>query len=263
MFDFLSIAVIIFAVYFSSVLLRLNLTAGLSSEYELKRKARDGDKLAKKQSWVKKYSIEVDFVLKFWLIVFSGLAYFLIAVRSKKLWLGPVVILAVFLLSKVLESKGLLDKELRFWRKITFNNIQDLVLLLRPVFRKAGLAKKKGEAQKAYYSEDEFAYRFNLDSDVLSEGLRVKVSRMLKGSKTKAKDVMVEVKSIPKVDVNLGLTPMIYDELHKKGYDMALVFQGNEDNLVGLIYLSGSEAISQMNSASTVRVGDKMEQGLQ
>jgi len=147
---------------------------------------------------------------------------------------------------------------------LLIRRIQDVVgvskKVLKPIYGKSYL---DSERVKSYYSEDEFIYRFGLDSESLSEATRKKVERVIKSPKTKAKEIMLPVKSVPKVDVNLDLTPVIYDELHKKGYDMALVFRGADENLVGILYLSGSEAVNQLNTPSAIKVGDKMEQGLQ
>ena len=78
-----------------------------------------------------------------------------------------------------------------FWRKQIIIRAAGLVnfcrTCLKPLFRKS---LKDVQATKSYYSEEEFAYRFEMDSDVLSEALKSKVGRALKGSKTKAKDVI-------------------------------------------------------------------------
>jgi CBS domain containing-hemolysin-like protein len=170
----------------------------------------------------------------------------------------------VFGLMRFLALQSYSKKMMAFWRKQVIVRAQPLVkffrTLLKPLFKKS---LKDVENTKAYYSEEEFVYKFEMDSDVLGESLRTRIGRVLKGSKTKAKDVMLGIGEVPKVDLNLSLTPIVYDELHQKGYDMALVFQGAESNLVGLLHLSGAEAVAQMNSSSAIRVGDKMEQGLQ
>jgi Mg2+/Co2+ transporter CorB len=265
MFDFVYFTVVISLAYSSAILLNLNLFSDGISEYELKRRARDGDKSAKKRAWVKKHEHEVDLSLKLLFLLAQGLFVVLLGMRSGNLWLPIIAYLVVFCLIRFVLVKNLAPKMFAFWERNLINGMQDIVglfkTILKPIFRPP--VNFQPTSKKAFHSEDEFAYRFNLDSDSLSELTRKKIERILKGTKTKAKDVMLEVDSIPKVDVNLSLTPFIYDELHKKGYDMALVFQGTGDNLVGLLYLSGAEAIHQMNTASTVRVGDKMEQGLQ
>jgi Mg2+/Co2+ transporter CorB len=265
MFDFFYFSLVIGLAYISTVLFNLNLLSDGVSEYELKRRARDGDRSAKKRAWVKKHEQEVGLSLKLLFLLAQGLFIVLLSLRSANLWLPVVVYVFVFCLMRFVLVKNFTPKMFSFWETSLINSMQDIVGLfkavLKPIFRRP--VNFQPVSGKAFHSEDEFAYRFNLDSGSLSELTRKKIERILKGTKTKAKDVMLEVDSIPKVDVNLSLTPVIYDELHKKGYDMALVFQGAGDNLVGLLYLSGAEAIHQMNTASTVRVGDKMEQGLQ
>lgn len=264
MFDFVFFSTVISLFYISAVLLNINLVPDFPTEYELKRKAREGDVLAKKKAWAKKHSVEVGITIKLLYLITQGLAIVLLSLRLKQAWPAVLISLAAFGVMRFVVVKDFAPKMFGFWEKILINKMQDMIGLLRiglkPIYGKSYV---DSERTKSYYSEEEFVYRFGMDSEALSEPTRKKIDRILKGSKTKAKDIMLEIKSVPKVDVNLSLTPVIYDELHKKGYDMAVAFQGAEDNLVGLLYLSGAEAVHQLNTPSAVRVGDKMEQGLQ
>jgi CBS domain containing-hemolysin-like protein len=263
MLDFLYYSVLILLAYFVGVLLNLDFSASDTSEYELKRRARDGDGFAKKEAWAKKHLDEVKLSVKLAVLFLEAGLIFLISLRFK-VWVGLLILVVVFGLMRFLALQSYSKKMMAFWRKQVIVRAQPLVkffrTLLKPLFKKS---LKDVENTKAYYSEEEFVYKFEMDSDVLGESLRTRIGRVLKGSKTKAKDVMLGIGEVPKVDLNLSLTPIVYDELHQKGYDMALVFQGAESNLVGLLHLSGAEAVAQMNSSSAIRVGDKMEQGLQ
>lgn len=262
MFDFLYFSCVIILAYFVGTLLNLDLGDDVS-EYELKRRARDGDGSAKKEAWVKKHLEDVKFSLFVVSLLLQVGLVLLVSLRFE-VWVALVIMLGAFVLLRFASLRNPFKKIFAFWRKQIIFRAPALVKFcrtcLKPLFRKS---LKDVQVAKSYYSEEEFAYRFEMDSDVLSEALKSKVGRALKGSKTKAKDVMLGIESVPKVDVNLSLTPIVYDELYQKGYDMAVVFQGAESNLVGLLHLSGSEAVSQMNSSSAIRIGDKMEQGLQ
>lgn len=263
MIDFLYYSSLIILAYFVGVLLNTNLEAEQVSEFELKRRARDGDASAKKEAWVKKHIEAVSFSVLLITLLLEVVLIFLVSLRFK-VWVGLVVLLISFGVLRFSSLHTGTRKMFAFWHKQIVKNAQSFVGVLRsvlkPLYKKFS---KEGEAKKSYYSEEEFAYRFELDSDVLGEVLRKRIGRVLRGGKTKAKDIMLGITEVPKVDCNLSLTPIVYDELHKKGYDMALVFQGAESNLVGLLHLSGSEAVGQMNTSSVIRVGDKMEQGLQ
>lgn len=264
MFDFVFFSTVISLFYISALLLNLNLVPEFPTEYELKRKAREGDGLAKKKAWVMKHSAEVSITVKLLFLLAQGSAIILLSLRLKQVWPAVLISLIAFGVMRLAVVKDFAPKMFGFWEKLLINKMQDLIglfrAILKPIYGKSYL---DSERTKSYYSEEEFVYRFGMDSESLSEPTRKKIDRILKGSKTKAKDIMLEIKAVPKVDVNLSLTPVIYDELHKKGYDMAVAFQGAEDNLVGLLYLSGAEAVHQLNTPSAVRVGDKMEQGLQ
>lgn len=266
MFDFLFVSGVIVLGYLSSLLLNLNLNLipDSPSEYELKRRARDGDAFAKKSAWVKKHAVEVDFIMRLLYLVLQSLFILVLSIRLGRVWPALIGSLVGFIILRVVYVRGLAGRMFEFWKKFFVEHAQYLVKLfghvLKPLYKRN--AKNKEDEYRSYYSEEEFIYRFGIDSGVLSEPIRNKVSRLIKGSKTRAKELMIEVQAIPRIDANLQLTPIIYDELHKKGYDMALVFQGGEENLVGLLYLSGPEAIDQLNSSS-IRVADKMEQGLQ
>lgn len=265
MFDFLFISAVIVLGYISSLLLNLDLVPEYPTEYELKRRARDGDGSAKKIAWARKHSSEVDLATKLTFLILQGAFILALSLEMKKVWPALLISLASFILVRVLKVKGYLPKMFVFWEKFFVGHAQEFVGLLSPILKPlySKVSKSKIEEYKSYYSEDEFIYRFGIDSGVLGDSMRSKIERILKGSKTKAKEIMLGIEAVPKVDINLSLTPIIYDELHKKGYDMALVYHGSNDNLVGLLHLSGSEAVEQLNSASAIRVGDKMEQGLQ
>jgi CBS domain containing-hemolysin-like protein len=265
MFDYLVITGLILLGYSISILLNIDIVPEYPTEYELKRRAREGDGLAKKRAWIKKHSSEVELTYKVLYLLLQGLFILVVSIKLNKVWPALLILLSGFLVIKFIQTKKLAPKMFSFWDGLLVKHMQATVKFLRPVLRYLypPLNKDEIDKKKYFYTEDEFVYRFGIDSDVLSEALKNKVGRMLNGDKTRAKEIMLDINLVPKVDVNLSLTPIIYDELHKKGYDMAVVFQGAEDNLVGLLYLSGAEAVEQLNSASSIRVGDKMEQGLQ
>lgn len=264
MFDFLFFSAVITLAYFSALLLNLNLVPEFPSEYELKRKARDGDPIAKRQAWAKKHSVEVKVTSTLLFLLLQGAFIVLLSSRLEQAWTAVLISVIAYILVRLVIVKDIAPRMFAFWERFFIGKMQDMVGASRKLFKPIyGKSYSDSERVKSYYSEEEFVYRFGLDSEALSEDTRKKIERTLKVSKTKAKDIMLEVKSAPRVDVNLDLTPVIYDELHKKGYDMALAFQGNSDSLVGILYLSGSEAINQLNSSGPIKVGDKMEQGLQ
>lgn len=265
MFDYLVITGLILLGYSISVLLNIDIVPEYPTEYELKRRAREGDGLAKKRAWIKKHSSEVELTYRVLYLLLQGIFILVVSIKLNKVWPSLLILLGGFLIIKFAQIKRLAPKMFDFWDRLLTKHMQATVKFLRPVLRYLypPLNKDEIDKKKYFYTEDEFVYRFGIDSDVLSEALKNKVGRMLNGDKTRAKEIMLDINLVPKVDVNLSLTPIIYDELHKRGYDMAVVFQGAEDNLVGLLYLSGAEAVEQLNSASSIRVGDKMEQGLQ
>ena len=265
MFDFLYYAGTFLTLYVSAIIFNLNLTPDIPSSFELRRLAKDGDPLAKKKSWALKNKEEVGLTLNYLFLIMQAGFILLMSSKVGNVWsallLGLVVIFGV----RTLQASNKLKRMFEFWNKFFIKKIRGIIKELRPLIKL--LTSKKGKDEKvkrAFYSEDEFEFVFGRDSEVLDEATRTKVQRMLNCPKTKIKDVMVKIDEIPKVDVNLSLTPVIYDELHQKGYDMALAFQGSDDNLTGLLYLTGSEAINQLDqSAGSARVGDKMEQGIQ
>lgn len=264
MFDFLFFSFVILFTYFAALLLNINLVPEYPSEYELKRKARDGDVIAKRRAWAKKHSAEVKVTSTLLFLLFQGIAVVLLSNRLGQAWTAVLVSTLAYMIIRLILVKDIAPRMFSFWETFLIGKMQDMVSASRKIFKPIyGKSYNDSERLKSYYSEEEFVYRFGLDSEALSEDTRKKVERILKGSKTRAKDIMLEVNSAPRVDVNLDLTPVIYDELHKKGYDMALAFQGSSDSLVGILYLSGSEAINQLNSSGSIKVGDKMEQGLQ
>lgn len=264
MFDFLFFSAVIALGYFSALLLNLNLVPEFPSEYELKRKARDGDARAKDQAWAKKHSLEIKVTSTLLYLLSTGIFFILLTNRLKQAWPAALISLLSYIAMRMLVVKDIAPRMFTFWEKALVRKMKDIVEILRKVLKPIyGKSYSDSERLKSYYSEEEFVYRFGLDSESLSEETRKKVDRILKGSKTKAKEIMLPVKSIPKVDINLDLTPVIYDELHKKGYDMALAFNGDNENWVGILYLSGSEAVNQLSSPMAIKVGDKMEQGLQ
>jgi len=264
MFDFLFFSLIISLAYFSALLLNINIIPDFPSEFELKRKAREGDGLAKKQAWVKRHSSEVKITLSLLFLTSEGLFIVLLSSRLNQAWSAVLISVFSFVVMRFFIVRDIAPRMFGYWEKLLIKKMPELInmfkMILKPIY---GKSYNDSEKAKSFYSEEEFIYRFGIDSEVLSDDTRKKIERSLKTSETKAKDIMLDVKLAPRVDVNLDLTPVIYDELHKKGYDMALAFSGSKDNFLGILYLSGSEAVNQLNSPTSIKVGDKMEQGLQ
>lgn len=265
MFDFIYYAVTFLVLYLSAIIFNLNLTPDIPSGFELKRLAKDGDPLAKKKSWALKNKEEVGLTLNYLFLITQAGFILLMSSKIGKIWPALLLSLSVIFGIRALQASNKLKRMFEFWNKFFIKKIRNVVKEIAPVLKVLTSKKSKDESiKRAFYSEAEFEFVFSRDSEVLDTPTKTKIQRMLNCPKTKIKDVMVKIDEIPKVDVNLSLTPVIYDELHQKGYDMALAFQGSDDNLTGLLYLTGSEAINQLDqSGGSVRVGDKMEQGIQ
>lgn len=266
MFDFLYGISLIGVGSLVAVLVNSSFVSDTPSEYELKRRAKDGDGRAKKNAWLKKHTKDVSFTVTLMTLFAYLLFVVLLLVKLSVMW-SAVVAGLVLLVSRFVFVEGYLDKIFDWSQKRISGFLPGLVGLLKKrlkFFYGKKNGKEPGEPYRAYYSEEEFDYRLGLDGEVLSAPTQLKLKRMLGFRKVKSKDLMLPVKNLPRVDVNIGLTPIVYDELHRQGFDVALAYEGQQDNLIGVLYLAtGGGVVDEMSGAGSIRIGDKIERGLQ
>jgi CBS domain containing-hemolysin-like protein len=264
MLDFLYGSILISSLLSLSFLFSFDLeTKSQASSFELKRRARGGDKLAKRQAWAARHSGDLNFVANLALLINILLVMYLLMLKLKPWWLSLIVIVVVAILARFIKLKYGGSK---LFRSVNFRMMGWLQMLAKtlgalvPILFKA--SKQKQEAERAFYSEEEFRRALEQDGDVLSEELRLVVRRAVNGGTVSVKDVMAGIETLPKMEARSLLTPVICDEMYKNGYSMAAVFEEREDNFVGILNLKSLGINGLGSNRGSVSVAEVMDRSI-
>lgn len=134
-----------------------------------------------------------------------------------------------------------------------------LLLLTLPLSRPIGRILDKKFARrlpvihgKQHLLEMLEEHRSSIYSDIEEEGIEIAKNALSFGGK-QIREVMTPKKKVVSVSAEAAVGPIIMDELHKSGYSRFPVTSGNDDKIVGVLYLK-----SLLGERSTGKIKDLM-----
>ncbi|HLB66306.1 MAG TPA: CBS domain-containing protein [Candidatus Saccharimonadales bacterium] len=227
------------------LLLAISLKKSYSSvrPTELKRLARNGDKLAKMLHRAVAYGTSLTILL--WLIIgLAGSAFFVLLTRSVPAWAAFLASLLVvwFGFAWLPNSRtGLIsDYSARWFTPL----VAWLLRQFRPVFGRLEQFVNNHvhlQVHTGIYEKDDLLellknQKKQLDSRITKDELRI-VAGALKFSDKTVAEVMTPRRRVKMVKATDSVGPVLMSELHKSGHSRFPVYEGKTDNIVGILYL--------------------------
>lgn len=235
------IAVVLMLVALAAIVLRK--TYYYLPEPELKRQARTGDKLAATLYKVVSYGTSLRLLL--WLLIGIAAAIGLVLfVRIAPVVIGFVVVAVVLWLgfawmpSTRLTSYG---ARLAFWLTPVvywlLNQLNPLFSRLTEVFHRYF----PPQIHSGLYEKDDLIslieqQRLQPDNRIPEGEIEMALHALTFGDKLVA-DVLVPKRVVTMVKADETIGPSLMDELHKSGHSRFPVYEGKDDNIVGILYL--------------------------
>lgn len=210
---------------------------------ELKRQARDGDKLAEALYKVVSYGASLDIVLWFVIGLSAGLLFVSFA-DGMPFWLAVFGIASIIWfgfawlpnthgtqfgrqLAKL--TAGPLHATINAFYPI-LSRAESLIGKYRPVTIHTGLYTKEDLIDLLKHQKGQ------LDNRIAKEDLLIAQHSLNFGEKF-VRDVMTPRRVMSTVSVDETISPVVMEELHKTGHSRFPVFEGKKDNFVGLLYM--------------------------
>lgn len=225
---------------------------------ELKRKAREGDELAKSLYQVVGLGKGLDIVL--WLVIAIS-AGFLFALLAQQInfWLSTAVIICLILLSfawlpKTGSSKVGRRLAAHSVQPLHFlvaglypllRHIEDFTLRHRPVTSHTGLYTKQDVIDLLKQQKHQ------LDNRIPKTDLATAI-KALRFSNQLVRTAMVPLRSLKMVKATDLVGPLLMEELHKTGQQHFVVYDKDESNLIGSLTLKSVIAARQGGSVKSL-----------
>ena len=210
---------------------------------ELKRRARQGDKMAR--SLYRTVGFGSTLKLFMWIIIgiLAGL-FFVYVGRNFNPFVAWFIIVSsvwyVFGWALSVQST-MTGRYLARYAAIILQPVLDrLNPLLRPIasFLESGSGKKlhTGLYEKADLIDLIEQQKVQIDNRITKDELSIALHALQFGEK-QVGDVMTPRKKMSFVGVNESIGPVLLDELHDSGFSRFPVYDGKQDNIVGVLYL--------------------------
>ncbi|MCA9343110.1 CBS domain-containing protein [Candidatus Saccharibacteria bacterium] len=213
------------------------------SAKELKRQARDGDKLAEALYKVVGYGASLDIVLWF-VIGISGGLLFVVFADSMPFWLSVFGIASIIwfgfawlpnthgtqfgnTLAKY--TAGPLHGIINFLYPI-LSRIERLIGKYRPVTVHTGIYTKDDLIELLKQQKGQ------LDNRIAKEDILIAQNSLNFGEKF-VRDVMTPRRVMSTVSIDENISPVVMEELHKTGHSRFPVYEGKKDNFTGILYM--------------------------
>lgn len=210
---------------------------------ELKRRARSGDKIAEALHRAASYGASLRALL--WIIIVllgawffvkvshATVAWFAILISATLLWFGFIWLPAqeatrvgLWLASKVAPA---LDKVMQYLHPY-LDRIVSFVGRHRPVSLHTGLYDKEDLLQLFERQ------KVQSDNRVDAATLEI-VEHALRFSDKKVSDILTPRRVVRAVSATDTIGPVLMTDLHKSGFSRFPVYEDNQDNIVGVLYL--------------------------
>lgn len=213
------------------------------SAKELKRKAREGDKLADSLYKVVGFGASLDIVLWFVIGVSGGLLFALLA-GHVEYWLAVIIITALIWVGFAWLPNS---HSTRLGRQIagyTAGPLHFIIDALYPVLvriEKLFLRHTPITVHTGLYEKQDLVdllrqQKGQLDNRISNEELAIARGGLTFGEK-QVRDVMTPRRVMKTVSSSEPVSPITMEELHKSGHSRFPVFQDKKDNFVGVLYM--------------------------
>lgn len=249
----------IFGVIFAGITL---LAIGLQRTYyhypvrELKRQARAGDPLAMMLYRPVSYGMSLAVLL--WLIVIGSASIsFVLLSNALEPWFAVVVIAILLWLGFLwLPSAGLTSVSLRI-AKIFTPLIDWLLNWLHPILRRIGdfFSKFRHVSfRTGLYEPDDLVALLERQREVPENRINAQQIDLLVHALTftniQVRDVLVPLRVVRLVNIDDAIGPKIMDELYQSGFSRFPVYENEQTNIVGTLFMRD---LVRKQSRSTVR----------
>lgn len=210
---------------------------------ELKRKARQGDKLADSLYRVVGFGASLDIILWFIIGISGGLLFALLASKIEY-WLSAIIITVLIWLGFAWlpnsystklgrQIAGYSARPLHFIIDALYPilvRVEKLLIKHKPITVHTGLYERQDLIDLLQQQKGQ------LDNRISKEELIIAKGGLTFGQKY-VRDVMTPRRVMKTVNVDDSVGPVTMEELYKSGHSRFPVFQDKKDNFVGILYL--------------------------
>ncbi len=210
---------------------------------ELKKRARDGDEVAKLLYRSAAYGPSLSLILKCFVLVAhviffvyvsrATVAWFAALLSAAILWFGFIWLPARRVTSLTFSMAARISPVLARLASIIYPTVQfvlDKMRKLFPIHVHTGL-----------YDQDDLIDLLDMqqkqpDNQVSASALEI-AAHALSYASVPIAEVLVPRRAVHMVEASDTIGPVFMDELHKTGFSRFPVYEGNPDNIVGILYL--------------------------
>jgi len=220
---------------------------------EVKRRARQGDKLSKRLYKVAMFEFSSQFIL--WLIAsVASAGFFVLVTRRSPAWVALTCCLILIWIAYIWIPRSAINIVSTYLAQLFASPLAWVVQRAHPTvqFVKRKISRPKANHTGLYENKDlvDLLVRQEKQADNRIEKIEIDIIKhVMSFNKSKVIDVMTPRRKVMSIESNETLTPVILDELHNSGHRYFPVFQDKPANIVGL--LSFEEVA---NTKSTPRV---------
>lgn len=227
--------------FFSSAILLKNFQS--VSAKEVKRRARRGDKFANALYRTVAYGASLKVFMWLLIGIFGALFYCYLAAHFNSLLVVVIIAASIwYVFGWALQVQSTMTG--RFMARYAAIVLQPLLDRLQPVLRpiasffenSAGKRFHTGLYEKSDLIDLIDQQKVQIDNRITKEELQIARHALVFGEK-QVGDIMTPRKVIKHVDYNESVGPVLLDELHASGFSRFPVYEGKEDNIVGVLYL--------------------------
>lgn len=228
--------------------------------YELKRRARDGNELAKALYPVATHGLMAQVVL--WFIGSLSAAFFFVLIDQKApLWVAFMSSLALLWLGYIWLPQSqfvFFADRIAIWLSPYYSKLLNGI---HPIGRKLTEKTRSDSPHTGIYEQADVIDFLERQEKQLDNRLTENELLLLKGvihfSALKAGDILIPTNKVNLISINEVLSPVVLGELHKKGHSIYGVYDRQPENIVGFINVSSIPL-----SKSSPKVADVMSDHL-
>ena len=210
---------------------------------EVKRRARRGDKLANALYRTVAYGGTLKIFMWILIGLFGALFYWHIASYLNGFAVVIIITISIwYVFGWALQVQSTMTG--RYVARYAAIILQPVLDRLQPVLRpiasffedSAGRRFHTGLYEKSDLIELIDQQKVQIDNRITKEELQIARHALVFGEK-QVGDIMTPRKVIKHVNFNESVGPVLLDELHASGFSRFPVYEGKEDNIVGVLYL--------------------------
>jgi len=213
------------------------------SNKELKRQARQGDKLADSLYRVVGFGASLDIILWFVVGVSGGLLFAMLA-KQIAYWLSAMIITAIIWLGFAWlpnshstklgrQIASLSAKPMRVIIDLLYpllSRVERIILKHIPITVHTGLYEKQDLVELLKQQKGQ------LDNRISKEEIAIARNALTFGDKL-VRDVMTPRRVMKSINASDSVGPVTMEELHKSGHSRFPVYEDKKDNFVGILYM--------------------------